>query len=164
MPINLPFADFTAATRIYAAQMMANFQALAPEFASYASGSWTPTLAFGGGNTGMTYSVQLGNYIKIGELVYFDVAITLTAKGSSTGTATITGLPYTSLRDVVVWCPTFVAGSSLGDSIRGFIDNDTTTITLIHVTGATGSTGLTDAHFGNSTALTLVGVLFTHDT
>ena len=57
--------------------------------------TFTPGVAFGGGATGITYAVQLGNYIKIGRMVFFSLDVLLTNKGSSTGSATITGLPYT---------------------------------------------------------------------
>jgi hypothetical protein len=62
----------------------------------YEEGTWTPTLTFGGGSTGMTYGGQLGTYVKIGKLVWLNCRVTLTAKGSSTGTARVTGLPFTN--------------------------------------------------------------------
>jgi hypothetical protein len=53
-------------------------------------------LLFGGANTGMTYSAQTGLYTKIGNAVVFSIRIVLTAKGSSTGNASISGLPFTA--------------------------------------------------------------------
>ena len=63
----------------------------------YEEGTWTPTLTFGGGTTGITYSQQVGTYVKIGKLVWLNCRVALTAKGSSTGSARITGLPFTAL-------------------------------------------------------------------
>ena len=60
----------------------------------YEEGSWTPVLTFGGGSTGMTYSDQVGNYVKVGKWVTLSFNIALTAKGSSTGGAKITGIPF----------------------------------------------------------------------
>lgn len=57
-------------------------------------GTFSPSLKFGGASVGMIYSVQAGNYLKIGSWVFIDVAILLTSKGSSTGNATIEGLPF----------------------------------------------------------------------
>lgn len=57
--------------------------------------TWTPVLAFGGSSTGITYGGQTGSYMRIGNLVYFTCNVTLTNKGSATGSATITGLPIT---------------------------------------------------------------------
>lgn len=61
----------------------------------YEEGAWTPTIAFGGASTDITYSKQLGRYTRIGRnvTVWFDVRIT--SKGSVTGDATIEGLPFT---------------------------------------------------------------------
>jgi len=61
----------------------------------YEEGTWTPTLTFGGGSTGITYSSERGGaYTRIGRLVYINLRLTLTSKGSSTGDAKITGLPF----------------------------------------------------------------------
>jgi hypothetical protein len=60
------------------------------------AGSWTPALAFGGSATGITYSTQVGRYVKIGSLVTVWGTLVVTSNGSGTGTATITGLPYTA--------------------------------------------------------------------
>jgi len=61
----------------------------------YEKGTWTPSLKFGGASTGMTYGTQTGTYVKIGDEVRVSMNIILTAKGSDTGDATITGLPFT---------------------------------------------------------------------
>ena len=56
--------------------------------------SWTPSLEFGGGVTGITYlSPPAGLYMRIGNLVVLRADFTLTSKGSDTGTALITGFP-----------------------------------------------------------------------
>lgn len=60
----------------------------------YEEGTWTPALAFGGGSTGITYTTQSGRYIKIGSVVTVWCDILLSSKGSSTGSATVTGLPF----------------------------------------------------------------------
>jgi len=61
----------------------------------YEEGTFTPTIGFGGGgNTGITYSVNAGSYTKIGNLVTWYAKITLTSKGSSTGYAQIRDLPF----------------------------------------------------------------------
>jgi hypothetical protein len=60
----------------------------------YKESTFTAQLAFGGASVGMTGTFA-GRYTRIGNIVTGRISITLTAKGSSTGTATITGLPYT---------------------------------------------------------------------
>ena len=59
----------------------------------YETGTWTPALKFGGGTTGLTYKNTRGVYTKIGSLVTIHGFFELTAKGSSSGSATIT-LPF----------------------------------------------------------------------
>lgn len=61
----------------------------------YEEGTFTPTLRFGGASVGMTFSSQLGRYTKIGRLVTIHILLVITAKGSSTGVATIGALPFT---------------------------------------------------------------------
>ena len=56
--------------------------------------TFTPTLLFGGGNTGMTLTTQLGQYWKMGPFVFFWIDCTVNPLGSSTGAATIGGLPF----------------------------------------------------------------------
>jgi hypothetical protein len=63
-------------------------------FADYEEGNWTPVLVFGVGSTGITYGTQQGRYTKVGRTVTIRFEITLTSKGSSTGEASITGLPF----------------------------------------------------------------------
>ncbi len=57
--------------------------------------SWSPTIAFGGGSTGITYSTQVGQYLALGYLVFAMFSLVLTSKGSSTGSATLS-LPVTA--------------------------------------------------------------------
>ena len=58
--------------------------------------SWTPTISFDGGTSGITYSLQHGQFIKVGRLVTCFYNIVLTAKGTSTGAIRIGGFPFSS--------------------------------------------------------------------
>ena len=60
----------------------------------YEEGTWTFGISFGGGTTGITYSAQAGSYTKIGNMVTVRGYMELSNKGSSSGSATITGLPF----------------------------------------------------------------------
>jgi hypothetical protein len=62
----------------------------------YEEGTWSPTIAFGGGTTGITYNTQVGLYTKIGRMVHVTGYIYLLNKGSSTGAATLTNFPFSS--------------------------------------------------------------------
>jgi hypothetical protein len=60
----------------------------------YEEGSWTPVIKFSGSSVGTTYSAQVGNYVKVGRWVTIAFNIALSAKGSSTGSVTIQGMPF----------------------------------------------------------------------
>ena len=59
---------------------------------TYATGTWTPTLTFGGSASGMTLTSS-GTYRHIGSEFFCDFTAILTAKGSATGNAVLGGLP-----------------------------------------------------------------------
>ena len=60
----------------------------------YEEGDWTPTITFGGNNSGMGFTSRDGFYIKIGRQVTCWFQITLSAKGSSTGVAKLDNFPF----------------------------------------------------------------------
>jgi hypothetical protein len=62
----------------------------------YEEGTWTPVIGGNGGTSGQSYSIQLGKYIKIGQVVYFTCYVLLSAKGTITSYVVIQGLPFTS--------------------------------------------------------------------
>jgi hypothetical protein len=62
----------------------------------YEEGTFTPSVAFGGASVGITYFDRQGHYTKIGRQVTCTMYIAMTAVGSSTGDATIEGLPFAS--------------------------------------------------------------------
>jgi hypothetical protein len=59
--------------------------------------AWTPALQFGGAAVGMTYTTQTGSWQLVNKTLIYNFQIALSAVGSSTGAATITGLPQTCL-------------------------------------------------------------------
>ena len=132
-----------------------NASAGANTFDDYEEGTFTPGITFGGGNTGMTFSTQSGTYTKIGNRVAITLRISLSAKGSSTGAALITGLPFTTPSA----SPTEAAAISLDSiSYNGFpqahLTNGETTIVLSEqpATGG-GSTVLDETNFANTSTL-----------
>lgn len=62
---------------------------------TYATTTYTPVLSFGGGSTGIVYTIQNGEYTQIGNMVIFGFSITTSSKGSSTG-VTAVSLPVAS--------------------------------------------------------------------
>ena len=61
----------------------------------YEEGTFTPGVTFGNNNSGQSFDGNTGGaYTKIGRMVYIHGRIEFTDKGSSTGNAKITGLPF----------------------------------------------------------------------
>jgi hypothetical protein len=152
-------ADFTAFGRTLAAlaDAAAGRTALGLGTAAvegYSTGSYTPAVAFGGASVGVTYGATNGaTWVKIGKLVYITGRLALTAKGSSVGNATITGLPFAA------------AVTNAGHATLGLYSNVTTITGTLFANLANGSTTatlfttpttvLTDANFQNTTAIGL---------
>ena len=117
----------------------------------YEEGTWTPTLAFGGSSSGITYSTQTGRYTKIGRLVTLECRIVLTSNGSGTGSVTITGMPFnaavaasTGVVDPIANFASLTAGGSV------FVVLDTTgTLYLMQQTTTTRAQ-LTDTNITNT--------------
>lgn len=118
--------------------------------------SWTPAIAFGGGTTGITYSLQQGYYSRIGNIIFVYAVITLSNKGSSTGTFTITGLPFT-VSNLSNYSP---VGVFLGSQLTGitaiglttqFLSN-TTTAQVAETKGTGASVLLDNTVFTNTSA------------
>lgn len=116
----------------------------------YEEGSWTPGISFGGGTTGITYTTQSGLYVKIGSLVFVVGRVTLSAKGSSTGNANITGLPFSPSVQSATSFGYFANLSGLTGFPLGFSAG--TAIVLRQGAAATAS-NLTETHFTNTSDL-----------
>lgn len=120
----------------------------------YEEGTWTPSLLFGGGNTGMTYNTQLGYYTKIGNLVTAFANFQITAKGSSTGDATIAGLPFTIGSNSVS-----VSGRyrflSFSGMIQAYANGSSTVINLQEIIEAGTTANLNDTDFSATTSMLL---------
>lgn len=113
--------------------------------------SYTPVLSFGGGTTGITYSQQSGNYVRIGQLVFVSINITLTNKGSSTGNASIT-LPVAQAQT------DYLLTSAQNITYTGNIIFTTAAGGLVqsYVTATSGA-NLTNTAFANNSIITITG-------
>jgi hypothetical protein len=113
----------------------------------YEEGSWTPSL---GGNT--TYSLQEGNYTKIGNFVYVTGIIVVTSLGTGS-TTTISGLPFTSFTQSQRHAGSIAFYTSIAVNtitLYCFNNNGSTTIQFSTVAVSTSGVDDTKAIFGNS--------------
>ena len=129
----------------------------------YEEGSWTPVLGGSGGQSGQSYSPQLGVYTKIGRIVHCSCYINLSTKGTITATLQLSGLPFTagsgtgynsagSLMTINAW--TIAAGTY----VQFGINNNSATANFRSYLG-TGSSAdganMTTANVNNGTHISL---------
>ncbi|MBS1098487.1 hypothetical protein JK191_13190 [Gluconobacter sphaericus] len=118
---------------------------------------FTPELRFGGQETGLTYSVQSGQYTLDGMTVNIDFNIVLSAVGSATGSATITNLPIgqnSSTAQGGGGTVNYATGlKGLNGSIALSIDNGGSRLAGLYQWGATGLSAVTDANFTDSSVI-----------
>lgn len=120
-----------------------------------ARGAWTPGIAFGGASVGATYHASnSGSFVKRGKEITLQGYLRLTAKGSSTGAATITGMPAAPSSAVLIGTMNVrpVSGMSGLTVLLGGPAGGGTTIQLTQ-SAATGSAGVTDANFTDTSWL-----------
>jgi hypothetical protein len=115
--------------------------------------TWTPVLQFGGGTSGITYTTQTGIYTQslasYGPLVT-ELHIQLSSKGTSTGAATITGLPGNTVNYYGTCSSPFNANmSALTAPLQGFTQLGTAAIQFDQQ-GATGTANVADTNFTNT--------------
>jgi hypothetical protein len=123
----------------------------------YEEGTWTPDLKFGGANTGITYTIRQATYTKTGRTVFIQLGIYLSSKGSATGSATISGLPFTVVNGAFKAESGIVSigsGFTAVGTLYGSADANATTISLNLQNGG-NSTNLTDVAFSNTTYFAL---------
>ena len=120
----------------------------------YEEGTFTPGITFGGGNTALTGTFN-GRYTKVGRAVTVSGIITLTAKGSSTGNAKLTGLPFTSANAAGEFTAVCLRLDrvSFTDVPCGYLGQNATAVELENITNAGTVTNLTDANFINTSVL-----------
>jgi len=126
--------------------------------------TWTPTLAFGGSSTGITYHANTnGKYIRLGNIVYIVFELRLTNDGSATGAATIGGLPVTSDSTSPTVESIFLRPSntnlSSGDVLAGQVGSASTTMALSYYNAGT-ETAMIETDFTNTTIIRASGIYF----
>ena len=123
----------------------------------YEEGNWTPGVTFGGGNTGVSSGASTGSYTKIGRMVYVSALLLLSNKGTSTGNAQITGLPFSmgagnKMNGAVSFA--YIERISFNEVLTGSVTSGGTTVSLYEaVSGNVSPNAITNSDFNNSTGL-----------
>jgi hypothetical protein len=123
----------------------------------YEEGTWTMNISFGGASVGVIYSNNTGSYTKIGRKVTVIGYMTLTNKGSSTGIAIITGLPFTIASGLSSYSSPSLrcAGISYVGMLTGYGAVTQQNIVLQEVTEAGVVTDITNSDFTNTSDILL---------
>lgn len=125
----------------------------------YEEGTFTPALQFGGATTGITYSSQTGKYTKIGNTVVYVAFFVLTSKGSATGAAVVTGLPFTVGESGVAPGRMNNGPASAATTVHGLTVAATSSFNMERF-AAGAITTMADTDFNNNTNLRLSGFYF----
>lgn len=122
-------------------------------------GEWTPVLGGTGGATGVTYALQHGRYVKVGRIVHVQARVTLSNRGSITGTVTLEGLPFAAgalYGGLAV--PYFASMNTSLTWLAGLVEPSATRALMHYRSGvATSVSSLTGLDLGNSTDLIFAG-------
>ena len=129
----------------------------------YEEGTWTPIITFGNASVGQTYTANSGSYVKIGRQVTINCYVEFSNKGTSTGGAVLTGLPFTLASGNA-----FYSAPSVGN-IRNinfinvlsfFINQASSIITMGQTTNLGAFSVLTDTNFANNGEFILTATYF----
>jgi hypothetical protein len=123
----------------------------------YEEGTWTMGVAFGGASAGVTYLSNTGRYTKIGNQVTVRGIVSLTSKGSSTGAAVITGLPFTQVNTGEAYSTAsfWLNNISFANIFQALSNLNTTSLGLWESTEAGGVTTITDGNFANNSEIVI---------
>lgn len=131
-------------------------------------GTWTPSLTASTPGT-PTYSTRSGYYAKIGNMVFIQGRITLSAKGGITGNISIGDLPFTAsnllggtAQDTqIVVMPSSITTGDAGTAAT--INDNTTTASLIKIRSAAAIANITDADLVDTSRVDFSGWYMTED-
>lgn len=124
--------------------------------------AFTPTLLVGGSATGITYATnsQTGYYTKVGNTVFFNVALILTSIGSNSGALTVSGLPFASLNNTIYLAavPLHIEGmaSTAATMITAKIPQNSSAVSLYKFAAGASST-LNAVDVTNTSTIILTG-------
>jgi len=129
----------------------------------YEEGTFTATLTFGGASVGQTYTANTGSYVKIGRQVTVCLYIEFSNKGTSSGGAVLTGLPFT-----VASGNSFYSAPAIGDVrninfiniLSPFLVIGTSTINLGQTTNLGAFSVLNETNFANNSEFILTATYF----
>ncbi|RUT30117.1 DUF2793 domain-containing protein [Arsenicitalea aurantiaca] len=122
---------------------------------AYAEGSFTPSVSFGNASVGVVHGSQnAGRYTRIGRLCFVSGTLHLSQRGTSTGAARLTGLPFAAAPGTI-WTTMSVGYSTsfaVVGALQGIIGPNATEIVLYQTNGG-ASSAVQHSNFTNTTLI-----------
>lgn len=118
------------------------------------SGTFTPTISFGGASVGVVYGTQVATWYRTQKLIYYCINIVTTNKGVSVGNARLGSLPFLATNNLPeytgsIWLAGLVAPAG-NTHVQSFVLSNSTDILLSQIAiGGGFNQNLTDANFNN---------------
>lgn len=123
----------------------------------YSYGQWNPGISFGDVSTGIAYAFQFGQFVQFGDVCLAQFQLTMSNKGSASGNAKLTDLPFNvkdsgAVGNGVIGEWNGMASTIAYMSLRAFLGENTAFV--MGTTSATASlNALQDTHFLNGSEL-----------
>jgi hypothetical protein len=129
----------------------------------YEEGTWTMGVSFGGASVGVTTLNNTGKYTKIGRQVTVTGYLQLSSKGSSTGDAKITGLPFTVFNSAANYSTgaTWLGQITYTGIFMTIVEINSTTFSLFEMAESGVRTSITNADFANNSDFIISLTYFT---
>lgn len=132
---------------------------------SSVTGTFLPQLFFANASVGVTYNSQFGNYTKINNVVFFNIDVILSSKGSSVGQANFRNLPFPvsviNTSQALTWDK---INFSANYTAVGTISNNVGSIDLVQLSPLVGNplNILDDTNVQNNSGFTISGFYFSN--
>jgi hypothetical protein len=121
----------------------------------YEEGTWTMGVSFGGASVDVTYANNTGTYTKVGRKVTVNGYLGLSSKGSSTGAAVITGLPF-AIPNVLgnyAAASVYLDKVAFANQYQAIGNINTANVGFSEITEAGAVSALNDADFANNSEI-----------
>jgi hypothetical protein len=130
----------------------------------YEEGTFTPTLAGSSTNfSSVTYAVQSGFYVKVGDLVHVDIYLQTSSVSGGSGDLLIAGLPFAALASSAYNNTGDSIGFNIGFAgtyVESYVPQGTSTVAFLTAGSGAPWAGLSTANWGTSTALMKVSITY----
>ena len=131
-------------------------------------GTFTPIVLFGGATDGIAYTRNNGRYTKVGNQVVCEINVVLSNKGTATGVATISGLPFASSSNSLIPAKAFNVSETSrvllpvdGIDYISRLSSNGTALSLLSNRNGNTATNITDSQFVNNSGFWFTFSYFT---